>query len=71
VYTLVGGLVLGSSRWSPWLILLFFLWSYHPFQLFQSFLTPPFGSPCSVWWLTVSICLCICQDLAKPLRRKL
>jgi hypothetical protein len=34
-------------------------------------LTPPLGTPCSVQWLAVSICLCICQTLAKPLRRQL
>ena len=35
VYSLVGGLELGSSGW---LILLFFLWGCKPLQLFQSFL---------------------------------
>ena len=34
-------------------------------------LTPPLGTVCSVQWLVVSICLCICQALAKPLRRQL
>jgi hypothetical protein len=38
-------------------------------------LTPPLGTPlgtqCSVQWLAVSIHLCICQDLAEPLRRQL
>ena len=34
-------------------------------------LTPPFGTPCSVQWLAVSLCLCICQALAEPLRRQL
>jgi hypothetical protein len=34
-------------------------------------LTPPLGTPCSVQWLAVSICLCICQALAEPLRRRL
>jgi hypothetical protein len=34
-------------------------------------LTPPLGSLCSVQWLAVSICLCICQALAEPLRRQL
>jgi hypothetical protein len=34
-------------------------------------LTPPLGSLCSVWWLAASICICIGQDLAEPLRRKL
>ena len=34
-------------------------------------LTPPLGTPCSVQWMAVSIHLCICQALAKPLRRQL
>jgi hypothetical protein len=34
-------------------------------------LAPPLGSPCSVQWLAVSICLCICQALAEPLKRQL
>jgi hypothetical protein len=32
-------------------------------------LTPPLGTPCSVWWLAASICICICHALADPLRR--
>jgi hypothetical protein len=35
------------------------------------FLTCPLGSSCSVQWLVVSICFCICQALAEPLRRQL
>ena len=39
------------------------------------FLTPPLGTQlgnsCSVQWLAVSICLCICQALAEPLKRQL
>ena len=38
VYSLVGGLVPGSSGRSGWLILLFFLCGYKPLQLLQSFL---------------------------------
>jgi len=34
-------------------------------------LTPPLGSPRPVQWLTVSICIYICQALAEPLRRQL
>jgi hypothetical protein len=34
-------------------------------------LTPPLGTPCSVQWLAVSLQLCICQALAKLLRRQL
>ena len=33
-------------------------------------LTPPLESLCSVRWLAVSICVCIGQDLAEPLRRQ-
>jgi hypothetical protein len=28
------------------------------------------GSPCSVLWLAMSICLCIGQALAEPLREQ-
>ena len=38
VYSLVGGLVSGSSGGSGLLILLFFLWGCKPLQLLQSFL---------------------------------
>jgi hypothetical protein len=38
VYSLVGGLVPGSSGASGWLILLFFLWGCKPLKLLQSFL---------------------------------
>ena len=34
-------------------------------------LSPPLGTPCSVQWLAGSICLCICQALAEPLRRQI
>ena len=37
VYSLVGGLVSGSSGW-PSLLTLFFLWGCKPLQLLQSFL---------------------------------
>jgi hypothetical protein len=33
-------------------------------------LTPPSGSPCSVQWMAVSICICIGQALAEPLRKQ-
>ena len=42
---------------------------YNPLQLLL--LTPPLGNPCSVQWLAGSICLCVCQALAEPLRRQL
>ena len=38
VYSLVGGLIPGSSGGTGWFILLFLLWSYKPLQLLQSFL---------------------------------
>ena len=34
-------------------------------------LVPPLGTLCSAHWLSVSICLCIYQALAEPLRRQL
>jgi hypothetical protein len=34
-------------------------------------LAPPLGTLCSAQWLAESIHLCICQALAKPLRRQL
>jgi hypothetical protein len=34
-------------------------------------LTSPLGIPCSVPWLTASICFCICQALTEPLKRQL
>jgi hypothetical protein len=36
VYSMVGGLVPGSSEESSWLTLLFFLWGCKPLQLLQS-----------------------------------
>ena len=33
-------------------------------------LTLPFGSPTSVQWLAVSICICLSQVLAEPLREQ-
>ena len=37
----------------------------------SSFRPSPNSSLCSIWWLTSSICICIGQELAEPLRRKL
>ena len=34
-------------------------------------LTPPLGTPLSVQWSTVSICLCTYQTLAEPLKKQL
>jgi hypothetical protein len=33
-------------------------------------LAPPLGTLCSVQLLAASICLCVCQALAEPLRRQ-
>ena len=38
VYSVVDGLVPGSSEVSGWLTLFFFLWGYKPLQLLQTFL---------------------------------
>jgi hypothetical protein len=34
-------------------------------------LTPPLKALCSSQWLAASICLCVCQGMAKLLRRQL
>ena len=70
VYSLVGGLVLGTSGRSGCLILLFFLWGLKTSSAPPVLpLTPPLGFPCSVWWLAASIHICICKALAEPHRR--
>jgi hypothetical protein len=43
----------------------------NPFISFSPFSNSPLGTPHSVQWLAASICLCICKDLAGPLRRLL
>ena len=71
VYSLVGGLVPGSSV-GIWLVDV-----VHPMGLQTPSapsvlsLTPPLGTLCSVQWLAESIHFCICQALAEPLRRQL
>jgi hypothetical protein len=30
----------------------------------------PLGSPGSVWWLGITVCICTCQALAEPLREQ-
>ena len=47
VYFLIGGLVLGSSRGSGCLILLFFLWGCKPLQLLQSYSLLLNWGPCA------------------------
>jgi hypothetical protein len=64
VYSLVGSLVPGSSGWG-------YFWLIDIVVLPMRWQTPPLGSPWSIQWLSVSICLCICQALAEPLRRQL
>jgi hypothetical protein len=74
VYAFVGGLVAGSSgRLVNW-----YCSSYgvaNPFSFFRPFsnssIEDPIEDLCSVQWLGASICLCICQALAEPLRRQL
>jgi hypothetical protein len=59
--------------WEVWLVDIVVLPMGLQIPLLPSLLslTLPLGTPCSIQWLTVSICLCICQDLAEPLRRQL
>ena len=45
VYSLVGGLVSGSSGRSVWLMLLFFLWFVNPFSSFSPFSNSSIGDP--------------------------
>jgi hypothetical protein len=55
----------------------FFVWWYSPHGAATPLApsvpspTPPSGTLRSVQWLTASICLFICQVLAKPIRRQL
>ena len=59
--------------WSYWLVYIF----VPPMELQTASapcvlsLAPPLETLCSVQWLAVCIYLCICQALAKPLRRQL
>ena len=71
MYSLVGGLVPGSF-WGGGIfclvnIVLPMRWQT-PSAPSVLLLTLPLGSPGSVQWLAVSICICIGQVLAKPLR---
>jgi hypothetical protein len=74
VYSLVGGLVPGTTLWLVDIIVLP-VGLQIPSAPSVLSLTPtlgtPLGTPCLVQWLTVSICLCICQALTEPLRRQL
>jgi hypothetical protein len=72
VYSLVGDLVPGSSG-EVWLvdIVVLPMGLQTPSAPSVFSLTPLLGSPCSTQWTIGSICLCICQALAEPLRRQL
>ena len=71
VYSLVGGPVPRSYRGFGWLTMLLPPRGCKPPQFLQSLLQLFYlGPPNSVQWLAVSICLCICQALANPLRRQ-
>jgi hypothetical protein len=67
LYSLVGGLVPGSSGGGSGSLILLL----QPLQVLQFFSTLPLGTLCSVQWLVGSIQLYICQVLAKHLRRQL
>jgi hypothetical protein len=78
VYSLVGGLVpghfgVGGGAWRAWLVdIVVFPMELQTISTPSALsLTPPLGTQCSVQWLAVSICLCICQALAEPLRKQL
>jgi hypothetical protein len=75
VYSLVGGLVPGSSEvgGGVWLvdIIVLPIGLQTPSVPSVLSLTPPLGTPCSVQWLAARIRLCICQALAEPPKRQL
>jgi len=68
VHSLVGGLVPGSSG-GIWLVDIVLPMGLQIPSILS--LTPALGTLFSVQWLAVSICLCICQALAEPLKRQL
>jgi hypothetical protein len=70
VYTLVGGLVPGSSG-GYWLAHIVPSIGLQAPSASSVFLAPPLGTLCSVQWLDEGIHLCNCQALAEPLRRQL
>jgi hypothetical protein len=73
VYTLVNGLVPGSSGGMVWLfaIVVLLMGLQTPSTPSGLSLTPLLGTACSVQWLAASIDLCIYKVLAGPLRRQL
>ena len=73
MYSLVGGLVPGSSGVGVLVSRIVVLSmglqiSSDPWILS---LAPSLGTVCSVEWMAVSIYFCICQALAEPLRKQL
>ena len=71
VYSLVGGLIPGSSGVTGWFILLFLLGAANPSAPWVLPLALLLGTLCSVQWLAKSIHFYIFQALAEPLRRQL
>jgi hypothetical protein len=70
VFTLVGGLVPGSSGY--WLVHIVSPMGLQiPSTLWVLSLAHSSGTLCSVQWMAVNIHFCICQALAEPLKRKL
>jgi hypothetical protein len=68
VYSLVGGLVPGSSGNHNVVPPMGLKTPSSPLVLS---LASPLGTLCSVQWVAVSILFCICQALANPLKRQL
>jgi hypothetical protein len=62
IYSLIGGLVPGSTGWSDQLMLLF-PWGCNPPQLLQPFRQLPHQGS-SVWWLSLSIHICTDQCMS-------
>jgi hypothetical protein len=47
------------------------MWLQTPSANWVLYLAPSLRTPCSLQWLAVNICICICQTLVEPLRRQL
>jgi hypothetical protein len=69
VYSLVSGLVPGSSGWSRWLILMFILWVANLFSSFSPFSNSSIGDPHSQsngWlWASASVFIRLWQSLSE------
>jgi len=59
------------SPWELWLVGIVLMVLQTPSAPSTLSLTPPMGTPFSVQWLAVSICLCIHHALPDPVRRQL